>query len=113
MTSLAEQRPQEIEIASSDAPRNSLLEEGNFKRLMNIQGWWVDTARFDNDPLYASELVRFATASQSFALRESATLLQAQMGDPLTETASLYACTRPYMEQRDQFNSPMPCRPLS
>ena len=61
----------------------SLQAEANFKRLMSVQGWWVDTTRFDCDPSYATELIRFATTSQSFALRECATLLQAQLEGPV------------------------------
>ena len=50
--------------------------EVEFTWLMARQGWWVDTARFAADAHYASELLQLATKSQSFALRECASLLQ-------------------------------------
>ncbi len=50
--------------------------EVEFKWRMASQGWWVDSARFASDAGYASELLRLATKSQSFALRECAWLLQ-------------------------------------
>ncbi len=51
-----------------------------FKWLMASQGWWVDSDRFAADPRYAGELLRLATKSQSFALRECASLLQRPVG---------------------------------
>ena len=66
---------------SSNAQLQHALEgapavEVEFKWLMARQGWWVDTARFAVDANYASELLQLATKSQSFALRECASLLQ-------------------------------------
>jgi hypothetical protein len=54
----------------------ALLAEVDFKWLMTGQGRWIDLARFHDEPAYASELLEVALASQSFALRECATLLQ-------------------------------------
>ncbi|WP_296445385.1 hypothetical protein [Rhodoferax sp. UBA5149] len=82
MQSQQEQRTPNIEMASGAVSRASLHAEANFKRLMRVQGWWVDTTRFDCDPSYATELIRFATASQSFALRECAIVLQTALDGP-------------------------------
>ena len=65
-----------LDIATGRTSGVTLLAEVNFKRLMSMQGWWVDSSRVDSDLSYASELIRFATSSQSFALRECATLLR-------------------------------------
>lgn len=56
-----------------------LLAEVDFKWLMAGLGWWIDTARFHSDPAYAAGLLRLAMASPSFALRDCAASLQAQM----------------------------------
>ena len=58
----------------------SLLTEVDFKWLMAGHGWWMDTARFHRDPTYAAGLLGLAMASESFALRDCAATLQAQMG---------------------------------
>ena len=64
--------------AGTDA-RISLLTDVDFKWLMAGQGWWIDTARMHNDACYAAGLLRLALESPSFALRECAAALQAQM----------------------------------
>ena len=58
----------------------SLLTEVDFKWLMAGHGWWMDTTRFHRDPTYAAGLLGLAMASESFALRECAATLQAQLG---------------------------------
>ena len=58
----------------------SLLTEVDFKWLMAGHGWWMDTTRFHRDSTYAAGLLGLAMASQSFALRECAATLQAQLG---------------------------------
>ena len=62
--------------------RISLLAEVDFKWLMAGQGWWIDTNRFHGDPVYAASLLRLAMASPSFALRDCAASLRAQMDGP-------------------------------
>lgn len=79
MQSQIEQAPLVDEAAASADARLSLLAEVDFKWLMSGQGCWIDTARFHSDPAYAAGLIRFALASKSFALRERAAMLQAQM----------------------------------
>ena len=59
-----------------------LLAEVDFKWLMAGLGWWIDTARFHRDPAYAAGLLGLAMASPSFALRDCAASLQAQMSRP-------------------------------
>lgn len=56
-----------------------LLEETDFKWLMAGQGWWIDTTRLHNDPVYALHLLDLVEASPLPALRDCATLLRAQM----------------------------------
>jgi hypothetical protein len=69
--------------AATDADaRVCLLAEVDFKWLMAGQGRWIDTTRFHRDPSYAAGLIRWALASPSFALRECAALLQAEIGGP-------------------------------
>jgi hypothetical protein len=75
----ATQGPWVDEAAGSGDERVSLLTEIEFKWLMAGQGWWIDTTRFHSDPSYAACFLGLALASQSVALRESATLLQAQL----------------------------------
>lgn len=82
MQSQPGQQPTVTETATGADPRATLLTEIDFKWLMAGQGRWIDTTRFHDDPSYAAGLIRWALASQSFALRECATLLQAQMGGP-------------------------------
>ena len=60
--------------------RISLLTDVDFKWLMAGQGWWIDTTRLHCDASYAAGLLRLALASPSFALRECAAALQAQIG---------------------------------
>ena len=62
--------------------RGLLLAEVDFKWLMAGLGWWIDTTRFHSDPSYAAGYLRLAMASQTFALRECAASLQAQIGGP-------------------------------
>ena len=57
-----------------------LLAKVDFKWLMSGQGWRVDLHRFQSDPSYAAGLLRFALASPSFALRESAASIQNEIG---------------------------------
>ncbi|MBK6294193.1 MAG: hypothetical protein IPF55_07590 [Rhodoferax sp.] len=60
--------------------RAMLLAEVEFKWLMAGHGWWIDVARFERDPAYASELLQVAMASPSQALRDCANeLLAAQI----------------------------------
>lgn len=63
--------------ANFDIP-DSLLAQVDFKWLMAGHGWHVDTARFDEDPAYASQMLEFALSSQSSVLRDSAAALMAQ-----------------------------------
>ena len=72
------QEPAPGDEAPAVDARASLLADVDFKWLMSGQGWWVDTARFQNDPVYAAALLKLALASQSFALRECAALIQAR-----------------------------------
>jgi hypothetical protein len=67
------------ESASSAQACVSLLAEVDFKWLMAGQGLWIDPTRFHNDPSYAAGLLGFALTSQSFALRASAALIEAQL----------------------------------
>ncbi len=60
--------------------RVSLLTDVDFKWLMAGQGWWIDTTRLHCDASYAAGLLRMALESPSFALRECAAALQAQIG---------------------------------
>ncbi len=60
--------------------RVSLLAAVDFKWLMTGHGWWVDSARFHDDPSYAATLLGLAMASPSSALRDCAARLLAQMG---------------------------------
>jgi hypothetical protein len=80
MQSQTVQRPAPAECKYSPDARVSLLAEVDFKWLMAGQGWWIDTARLRGDPSYSGDLIREALASQSFALRECAAWLQAQIG---------------------------------
>lgn len=73
------QVPAVAEAATSVDARISLLAEVDFKWLMAGQGCWIDTNRFHSDPAYVAGLIRVALASQSFALRECAASLQAQL----------------------------------
>lgn len=57
-----------------------LLAKVDFKWLMSGQGWRVDLHRLQSDPSYAAGLLRFALASPSFALRESAASIQHEIG---------------------------------
>lgn len=66
--------------SSGDDGRVSLLVEIDFKWLMAGQGWWLDTARFHTDALYAAGLLRWALASPSEPLRECAALLARRLG---------------------------------
>lgn len=109
------QRPSEqetgIDEAATDADaREYLLAEVDFKWLMAGEGRWIDTARLHIDPSYAVGLIRWALVSPSFALRESAALLQTQLyctglsesgsapSDALRvapEATFLYKCSQP------------------
>jgi len=82
MKNQPEYKTHDEEMASNARFDETLLTEVDFKWLMAGQGWWVDTARLDTDPFYAAELIRFATKSQSFALRECAQSLHARLNDP-------------------------------
>ena len=64
----------------------SLLAAVDFKWLMTGHGWWVDSARFHDDPPYATTLLGLAMASPSSALRDCAARLLAQMGGPAPGT---------------------------
>ena len=80
--------PEDGAATGTDA-RVSLLAEVGFKWLMAGQGWWVDTARFHCEPVYAAGLLRLALTSQSVDLRECAALLQAHLaGQPARGAAS-------------------------
>lgn len=68
------------DAASQFDARDFLMAEVDFKWLMAGQGRWIDTSRLHCDPPYAAALIRWALASPSFALRECAALLQAQLG---------------------------------
>ncbi|MDB5930506.1 MAG: hypothetical protein JWR60_2213 [Polaromonas sp.] len=52
-----------------------LLAEVDFKWLMAGQGWWIDPARFHQDPSYAGHFLELAMASPSRALRDCAASL--------------------------------------
>lgn len=66
-------------LTSGADSRVSILAEVDFKWLMAGEGWWIDAPRFETDPSYAAGLIRLALESSSFALRESAAALQAQL----------------------------------
>ena len=57
----------------------ALLAEVDFKWLMAGHGWQIDTARLGRDPEYATRLLQWALDSDSPALRECATALQAEI----------------------------------
>lgn len=57
----------------------SLLAEVDFKWLMAGHGWQIDTARLGSDPEYAARVLQWALDSDSPALRDCATALQAQI----------------------------------
>jgi hypothetical protein len=75
-----------IEAASQTEACASLLAEVDFKWLMAGQGLRIDLARFRRDAVYAANLISLALDSESFALRECATLLQTQSRAQLTQT---------------------------
>ncbi len=77
-----EQVPPPGEAEPDADARASLLAEVDFKWLMTGHGCWIDAARFHCDPSYAADLLRLAMASPSFALRDCAAFLQAQIGVP-------------------------------
>jgi hypothetical protein len=52
-----------------------LLAEVDFKWLMAGQGWWIDPARFHQDPSYAGHFLQLAMDSPSSALRDCAASL--------------------------------------
>ena len=60
-----------------------LLARVDFKWLMAGQGWWIDPHRFESDEAYAVEVLRFALASESLALRACAASLQTQLCEPI------------------------------
>ncbi|MDB5846134.1 MAG: hypothetical protein JWP79_3444 [Polaromonas sp.] len=60
-----------------------LLARVDFKWLMAGQGWWIDPHRFESDAAYAVEVLRFALASESLALRACAASLQTQFFKPV------------------------------
>ena len=70
------------DATSGVSARVSLLAAVDFKWLMTGQGWWVDSARFHDDPSYAATLLGLAMASSSSALQECAARLLAQLGVP-------------------------------
>lgn len=63
---------------------DSMLAEVDFKWLMTGQGQGIDMARFRCDAIYAAECLGLALASESFALRECAALLQTRKRALLT-----------------------------
>lgn len=70
-----------VDASNSTADESvSLLTEVDFKWLMAGHGWWMDTTRFHRDPTYAAVLLGLAMASESFALRDCAATLKAQLG---------------------------------
>ena len=76
----AMQRPLASTAEESSDACACLLAKVDFKWLMAGQGWRVDLHRFQSDPSYAADLLRFALASPSFALRGSAASIQNQIG---------------------------------
>jgi hypothetical protein len=73
-----------IEAGSQTDACASLLAEVDFKWLMAGQGLRIDLPRFRSDAVYAAKLLSLALDSESFALRERASLLQAQSIKQLT-----------------------------
>lgn len=61
-----------------------LLEEVDFKWLMAGQGWWVDTTRLHQDPVYAAHWLNLVDARALPALKDCATLLRAHVGASAT-----------------------------
>lgn len=59
----------------------ALLAEVDFKWLMAGHGWQIDTARLNEDPVYAARLLDWAMNSDSPALRKCAAALQAHIGN--------------------------------
>ena len=64
-------------------PCDCLLARVDLKWLMAGHGWWIDPHRFESDGAYAIEVLRFALASQSLALRACAASLQTQLCKPI------------------------------
>jgi len=64
------------EMEPCDEESDLMLAEIDFKWLMTGQGQGIDIARFRCDAAYATECLSLALASESFALRECAALLQ-------------------------------------
>lgn len=56
-----------------------LLAQVDFKWLMAGQGWQIDMARLDDDPVYTARLLAWAMQSDSKALHHCAAMLQAQL----------------------------------
>ena len=58
---------------------HDLLIEVDFKWLMAGQGWWVDSDRMKNDPIYASACIQSALNSDCFPLRDCAQCLRHEL----------------------------------
>ena len=65
-------------------PCACLLARVDLKWLLAGQGWWIDPHRFESDGAYTVEVLRFALASQSLALRACAASLQTQLCQPVS-----------------------------
>ncbi len=75
-----------IETVTQTEAGAALLVEVDFKWLMAGQGLRIDLPRFRKDAVYAANLICLALDSESFALRECATLLQTQSRAQLTQS---------------------------
>ena len=71
--------PRDPALASASDDRVLLLKEVDFKWLMAGQGWWIDSARLHNDPLYASQLLDLVESTTLPALKDCAAQLRAQV----------------------------------
>lgn len=64
-----------------------LLTEVDFKWLMAGQGWWVDSERIKNDPIYASACIQSALLSDCDPLRACAASLRSELAGAPTAKA--------------------------
>lgn len=88
------------ETASQTDACASLLAEVDFKWLMAGLGLRIDLPRFRSDAAYAKKLLSLALDSESFALRERATLLQSQQSKTQPSAHHLADITKPHSDEQ-------------
>lgn len=66
---------------------HDLLTEVDFKWLMAGQGWWVDSERIKNDPIYARACIQSALLSDCDPLRACAASLRSELAGAPTAKA--------------------------